>query len=67
MQGLKRQWYINNWSNNLKKQIKNIDSLIESWCKKKLVFARPLLPFGTNQNLQKSATDRRELTNTFGI
>lgn len=25
----------------------NIGSLIESWCKKKLVFAHPLLPFGT--------------------
>jgi TM2 domain-containing membrane protein YozV len=31
----------------LKKRIKNIGSLIEGWCKKKLVFARPLLPFGT--------------------
>jgi hypothetical protein len=27
--------------------MKNISSLIESWCKKKLVFASPLLPFGT--------------------
>ena len=25
----------------------NIDSLIEVWCKKKIVFAHPLLPFGT--------------------
>ena len=33
--------------NNLKKQTKNIDSLTEDWCKKKLVFAHPLLPFGT--------------------
>jgi len=31
----------------LKKRIDNIGSLIEGWCKKKLVFARPLLPFGT--------------------
>jgi hypothetical protein len=27
--------------------IENIVSLIESWCKKKLVFASQLLPFGT--------------------
>jgi hypothetical protein len=44
---LKRQRYINKWYKNLKKQIVNIGSLIEGWCKKKLVFARPLLPFGT--------------------
>jgi hypothetical protein len=31
----------------LKKRIENFGSLIEVWCKKKLVFARPLLPFGT--------------------
>jgi len=31
----------------LKKRIEYISSLIEGWCKKKLVFARPLLPFGT--------------------
>jgi len=31
----------------LKKRIENIDSLNEGWCKKKLVFAHPLLPFGT--------------------
>jgi len=31
----------------LKKRIDKINSLIEVWCKKKLVFARPLLPFGT--------------------
>jgi hypothetical protein len=31
----------------LEKRIENIDSLNEGWCKKKLVFARPLLPFGT--------------------
>jgi len=31
----------------LKKRNDNIGSLIEGWCKKKLVFARPLLPFGT--------------------
>jgi hypothetical protein len=31
----------------LKNRIENISSLIESYCKKKLVFARPLLPFGT--------------------
>jgi hypothetical protein len=30
----------------LKKLIENISSLIEAWCKKKLVFASPLLPFG---------------------
>jgi len=32
---------------NLKKRIENISSLIEVWCKKKIVFARALLPFGT--------------------
>jgi hypothetical protein len=31
----------------LKKRIENISSLIEGLCKKKIVFARPLLPFGT--------------------
>jgi hypothetical protein len=31
----------------LKKRIENIGSLFEGWCKKKLVFARPLLPFGS--------------------
>jgi hypothetical protein len=31
----------------LKKLKENIVSLIKVWCKKKLVFARPLLPFGT--------------------
>ncbi|MCE4564353.1 hypothetical protein INQ51_08515 [Maribellus sp. CM-23] len=31
----------------MKKQIENISSLIEGWYKKKLVFAYPLLPFGT--------------------
>jgi hypothetical protein len=32
---------------NLKKRLENIGSLIESWCKKKIVFANALLPFGT--------------------
>jgi hypothetical protein len=32
---------------NLKKSRENINALIEGWCKKKLVFALPLLPFGT--------------------
>ena len=31
----------------LKKRIEKIHSLIKGWCKKKLVFASPLLPFGT--------------------
>jgi hypothetical protein len=31
----------------LKKRIENISSFIEGWCKKKLVFARPFLPFET--------------------
>jgi hypothetical protein len=31
----------------LEKRNDNIGSLIEDWCKKKLVFAHPLLPFGT--------------------
>jgi hypothetical protein len=31
----------------LKNRIENISSLIEVWCKKKLVFVHPLLPFGT--------------------
>jgi len=31
----------------LKKQNNIIVALIERYCKKKLVFARPLLPFGT--------------------
>jgi hypothetical protein len=44
---LKKQWYTNKWIINLKKRIENIGSLIEGWCKKKLVFAHPLLPFGT--------------------
>ncbi|NJL77218.1 MAG: hypothetical protein HC892_21565 [Saprospiraceae bacterium] len=34
-------------SEKLKNWIKKIHSLIEVWCKKKLVFAHPLLPFGT--------------------
>jgi hypothetical protein len=29
------------------KRIENIGSLIRGWCKKKLVFAHALLPFGT--------------------
>jgi hypothetical protein len=32
----------------LKKRIENIVSLIEGWGKKKIVFASPLLPFGTD-------------------
>ncbi|WP_054722493.1 hypothetical protein [Marinifilum fragile] len=31
----------------MKKRKINIGSLIEGWCKKKIVFASPLLPFGT--------------------
>jgi hypothetical protein len=31
----------------LKKQKEKIVALIKRYCKKKLVFARPLLPFGT--------------------
>ncbi|WP_114438144.1 hypothetical protein [Marinilabilia salmonicolor] len=31
----------------MKKQNDKIVALIEKYCKKKLVFARPLLPFGT--------------------
>jgi len=31
----------------LKKRIENISSLIEVWCKKRIVFAHALLPFGT--------------------
>jgi len=31
----------------MKKRIESIVTLIEGWCKKKLVFAYPLLPFGT--------------------
>jgi hypothetical protein len=31
----------------LKKKIENIGSFIEGWCKKKIVFTHPLLPFGT--------------------
>lgn len=43
----KRQRYTNKWIINLKKRIENIVSLIEGLCKKKIVFAHPLLPFGT--------------------
>jgi hypothetical protein len=31
----------------LRKQKEKIGALIEGYCKKKLVFSRPLLPFGT--------------------
>ena len=44
---LETEIHKNNLIINLKKRIGNRDSLIEGWCKKKLVFARPLLPFGT--------------------
>ena len=37
----------NNLIIKLKKRNDYIGSLIEDWCKKKLVFAHPLLPFGT--------------------
>lgn len=47
MQGGKTELHINNLIRNLKKRIDNIGSLIESLCKKKIVFARPLLLFGT--------------------
>jgi hypothetical protein len=47
MQGSVNELHRNNLIINLKKRIENISSLIEGWCKKKLVFAYPLLPFGT--------------------
>jgi len=47
MQGLETELHRNNLIINLKKRIENIGLLIEGWCKKKLVFADPLLPFGT--------------------
>jgi hypothetical protein len=42
---------------NLKKQIENIGLLIEGWSKKKLVFARPLLPFETDWEAHAHCTD----------
>jgi TM2 domain-containing membrane protein YozV len=44
----------------LKKRIENISSLIESWCKKKIVFARPLLPFGTVREASAHCTHTEE-------
>ncbi|PKQ67480.1 hypothetical protein BZG01_06990 [Labilibaculum manganireducens] len=40
----------------LKKWIKNIVSLFKDWFKKKLVFARPLLPFGTVREAHADCT-----------
>ena len=40
----------------MKRQIENIGSLIGGWCKKKLVFARPLLPFGTVEEAHAHCT-----------
>jgi hypothetical protein len=39
--------HINKLIGKLKNRIDKISSLIEVWCKKKLVFATALLPFGT--------------------
>ena len=46
MQGLEKL-HRNNLIIKLNERIKNIVSFIEDWCKEKIVFARPLLPFGT--------------------
>jgi hypothetical protein len=43
----KTELHRNKLIKNLKKRIENIISLIEGWCKKKIVFARPLLSFGS--------------------
>jgi len=40
----------------LKKRKENIGSLIEGWCKKKLVFADPLLPYGTVRETHAHST-----------
>jgi hypothetical protein len=45
VQGKKTKLLRNNLIVNLKKRIENIDSLIEVWRKKKIVFASPHLPF----------------------
>jgi hypothetical protein len=47
MQGLKRPQNIDGQIIKLKKQKDKIVALIERYCKKKLVFAHSLLPFGT--------------------
>jgi hypothetical protein len=47
VQGKKTKLLRNNLIVNLKKRIENIDSLIEVWRKKKIVFALALLPYGT--------------------
>jgi len=44
----------------LKKRIENIGSLIERWCKKKIVFACPLLPFGTVREAYAHCTHAKE-------
>jgi hypothetical protein len=44
---VRRRTNINKPIRKLKKQKEEIVALIERYCKKKLVFARPLLPFGT--------------------
>jgi hypothetical protein len=50
----------------LKKRIEYIGSLIEGWCKKKIVFARSLLPCGTvweaNPQTTHLATPSHKLT-----
>jgi hypothetical protein len=40
----------------LNKLKENISSLIEGWCKKKIVFACPLLPFGTVREAHAHST-----------
>ncbi|HZH70095.1 MAG TPA: hypothetical protein VFD80_06570 [Flavobacteriaceae bacterium] len=47
MQGKETELHRNNLIEYLKKRIDYLSSLIESWRKKKSVFAYPLLPFGT--------------------
>jgi hypothetical protein len=44
---LKRHRYIDNWIDKLKILTDRKGAMIGGLCKKKLVFAHPLLPFGT--------------------
>jgi hypothetical protein len=38
------------------KLIENISEFIEGWCKKKIVFASPLLPFGSVREVNPHCT-----------
>jgi len=53
---VKRPPNIDRQVTKLKKQKEKILALIESYCKKKLVFADPLLPFGTVREAHPQTT-----------